>query len=40
MLKGQMAPVEFMLLHGAKVDVTDDNQQAPLHHAANNGNTG
>lgn len=40
LVKGQMAPVEFMLLHGAKVDVTDDNRQAPLHHAANNGNTG
>ena len=37
---GAMAPTEFLLLNGAKVDVKDDRAQTPLHHATLNGHTG
>lgn len=35
---GQLPPVEFLLLNGAKVDATDQQLQSPLHHAALLGN--
>ena len=35
-----MAPVEFLLLNGAKVDKKDGKGRTPLHHAVIHGHTG
>ena len=40
MLQGSMAPTEFLLLNGAKVDIKDHRGKTPLHHATQLGHTG
>ena len=37
--QGSLASCEFLLLNSARVDIADDNNQPPLHHATLKGHT-